>query len=409
LGRIFSLGANHSSQFDEWTKPSDELSMRNVAILGSTGSIGRNTLQVIAASNRELQAFALTTHRQIELAIRQCCQHGSRWLLATCPETAAAGDFSALPADTNLGIGLEAVDRIVASDDVDIVVSAIVGSAGLQGTLTALKAGKRVALANKETLVMAGETVMRTAAENRAELIPIDSEHSAVFQALSAGRRPEVRRILLTASGGPFLRYSAEQLDDVSVEQALSHPTWNMGPKITVDSATMMNKALEIIEARWLFDLDPRQIAVVIHPQSVVQSLVEFQDGSVIAQMSPPDMKLPIQYALMYPERRNGMAERFDWSMPMNLDFEPPDLDRFPALQLGYDVAATGGTAGAVLNAANEAAVHEFLAGRIRFNEIVPSCRSVLENHNYISNPTLDELLEVDLWARKEVLNRVCA
>ncbi|MCH5373483.1 MAG: 1-deoxy-D-xylulose-5-phosphate reductoisomerase, partial [Planctomycetes bacterium] len=207
----------------------------------------------------------------------------------------------------------------------------------------------------------------------------------------------------LTASGGPFRQHSRQQLQRVTVEEALDHPTWQMGPKITVDSATMMNKALEIIEARWLFDLDPEQIDVVIHPQSIVHSLVEFRDGSVVAQMSPPDMKLPIQYALTYPERWEGPAAKLDWSRSFSLEFLPPDRERFPALELGHEVARQGGTSGAVLNAANEAAVEAFLAGRIRFTDIVPACRAVLEHHHFDPSPSLDELLKVDAWARREI------
>jgi 1-deoxy-D-xylulose-5-phosphate reductoisomerase len=272
-----------------------------------------------------------------------------------------------------------------------------------------LDAGKTVALANKETLVMAGPLATRLAEQRGAKILPVDSEHSAVFQALEAGRRRDVKRVILTASGGPFRQHSREQLEAVTVQEALAHPTWDMGPKITIDSATMMNKALEIIEARWLFDLDPDQIEVVIHPQSIVHSMVEFVDGSVIAKLSPPDMRLPIQYALSYPERWPSPAEKLDLSQAFRIDFEPPDENRFPALALGHDVARQGGTSGAVLNAANEAAVAEFLDGHLKFTEIVPACRSILDNHNFDPNPTLDTLIELDRWARQEVTKWVCA
>jgi 1-deoxy-D-xylulose-5-phosphate reductoisomerase len=286
---------------------------------------------------------------------------------------------------------------------VDVVVAAIVGSVGLRSTWAALQAGKRVALANKETLVMAGPLVTNLARQSGALLLPIDSEHSAVFQALRAGQRAEVRRIILTASGGPFRRWTTEQMQSATVEQALAHPTWNMGKKITIDSATMMNKALELIEARWLFDLQPEQIQIVVHPQAIVHSMVEFVDGSIIAQMGPPDMRLPIQYALSYPERWGCPSTKMDFTKPCGLEFEPPDFERFPALQLGYEVAAAGGTAGAVLNAANEAAVQAFLDGRIGFCQIVPACRKALEQHNYEPHPTLETLLQLDAWARQEV------
>jgi 1-deoxy-D-xylulose-5-phosphate reductoisomerase len=255
---------------------------------------------------------------------------------------------------------------------------------------------------------MAGPLVMGLAERRQTTILPVDSEHSAVFQALQAGRREEVRRVVLTASGGPFRRHTAAQLEQVTVAEAVSHPTWNMGKKITVDSATMMNKALEIIEARWLFDLEPEQIGVVIHPQSIVHSLVEYVDGSVVAQLSPPDMKLPIQYALTYPRRVPGVARRLDWSRGWQLEFEPPDFDRFPALGLGLEVARAGGTAGAVLNAANEAAVAGFLSGELAFTDIVPACRSVLDHHEFESSPSLDRLLELDRWARQEVSRWVC-
>lgn len=256
---------------------------------------------------------------------------------------------------------------------------------------------------------MGGPLVTRLARERGAAILPVDSEHSAVFQALQAGRPEEVRRVVLTASGGPFRTYSEAQLDAVTVADALDHPTWDMGRKITIDSATLMNKALEIIEARWLFDLQPDQIGVVIHPQSIVHSLVEFIDGSVIAQMSVPDMKLPIQYALSWPHRREGVVEMLDWSRPLRLDFEPPDFERFAALRLGLEVARAGGTAGAVLNAANETAVAAFLAGELGFREIVPLVQDVLEHHDFDPNPTLDQLLAADHWARQEALRWVCA
>jgi 1-deoxy-D-xylulose-5-phosphate reductoisomerase len=380
----------------------------NVAILGSTGSIGCSTLEVVAASRGRLRAVALAAHRSLAQLVEQARTHRPRWVIATDVERAAAFDWSELPPETERLSGGEQLERIAAHDEVDIVVAAIVGSAGLRSTWAALEAGKTVALANKETLVVAGPLAMRLAAERGAEILPVDSEHSAVFQAIAAGRREDVRRVILTASGGPFRRHTAEQLRSVTVEEALAHPTWNMGPKITVDSATMMNKALEIIEARWLFDLSADQIDVVVHPQSVVHSMVEFRDGSVVAQLSPPDMKLPIQYALSYPRRWEGPAARLDLSRAVQLTFEPPDEERFPALALGREAARRGGTTGAVLNAANEAAVAGFLAGQLSFTEIVPACRSVLEHHHFDPHPTLEQLLQLDAWARKETSKWVC-
>lgn len=380
----------------------------NVAVLGSTGSIGTSTLEVIAGSGGTLRVVALAARANTQTLERQAREFRPCWVVVTDAEAATAQDWSGLPSGTELLVGPEAVARVASAAEVDVVVSAIVGRAGLEGTWAALAAGKRVALANKESLVVGGPLVTQLAREHGATLLPVDSEHSAVFQALQAGRRDEVRRVILTASGGPFRGYSAEQLARVTVADALAHPTWQMGPKITVDSATMMNKALEIIEARWLFDLAAEQIAAVIHPQSIVHSLVEYIDGSIIAQMSPPDMKLPIQYALTWPERRVSVAEKLDWSQAMRLEFEPPDLERFGALRLGLAVARVGGTAGAVLSAANEAAVGAFLAGELGFTEIVPACETVLNHHNFDPNPTLEQLLLLDRWAREEVTRWVC-
>jgi 1-deoxy-D-xylulose-5-phosphate reductoisomerase len=381
---------------------------RTIAILGSTGSIGKSTLEVVRESQGRLRVFALTANKNLALLCEQAAEFGADWVVATDTFLAKKFDWSVLPKGCKLLVGEEGVRQIASAEDVHTVVAAVVGSAGLTGTWAALEAGKTVALANKETLVMAGPLVMKMAAKRQAKILPVDSEHSAVFQVLACGRREDLRRIILTASGGPFRRYSAEQMQNVTVQDALAHPTWQMGPKITIDSATMMNKALEIIEARWLFDLSPNQIDVVIHPQSIVHSLVEFKDGSVLAQLSPPDMKLPIQLALTWPERREGPARKLDLTRPLQLDFEPPDEDRFPALRLGREVARSGGTAGAVLNAANEAAVAAFLAGQIPFLKIVPACESVLKHHPFDSNPTLEELLRLDCWARQEISRWIC-
>ncbi len=382
--------------------------VKNIVVLGSTGSIGRSTLSVVAASFGRLRVCGLSAHGNTDLLIEQARAFRPRAVVVTDAEAARAADWSALPEGVERLVGGNALSRLVADADVDVVVSAIVGSAGLESTWAALEAGKTVALANKESLVVGGPLVTRLAAERGARLLPVDSEHSAVFQALQAGRREEVRRVILTASGGPFRTYSAQQLAQVTVQQALAHPTWDMGPKITIDSATLMNKALEIIEARWLFDLSADQIAVVIHPQSIVHSMVEFRDGSVIAQLSPPDMKLPIQYALTWPERRQSVAAKLDWTRVHALCFEPADFERFGALRLGLEAARAGGTAGAVLNGANEAAVAAFLEGRLGFHEIVPACRSVLEHHEFDSRPSLGQVLELDRWARQEVMRWIC-
>jgi 1-deoxy-D-xylulose-5-phosphate reductoisomerase len=373
-----------------------------VAILGSTGSIGRSALEVVAGSGDTLRAVGLVARSNTQLLLDQAKVFLPQWVVATDPDLARRQDWSGLPNGVELRVGPEAVVELVGRPEVDTVLSAIVGGAGLDGTWAALEARKTVALANKESLVIAGSLVMELAKRNGVRILPVDSEHSAVFQAMQSGRREEVHRVVLTASGGPFRTRSLRELESVSVDDALAHPTWDMGPKVTIDSATLMNKALEIIEARWLFDLEPPQIGVVLHPQSIVHSLVEFVDGSVVAQMSPPDMRLPIQYALTWPQRRPGVADRMDWSQAMQLDFLPPDFERFGALRLGLEVARVGGTAGAVLNAANETAVSAFLAGRLRFVDIVAVCESVLAHHPFDPSPTLAQVRAADRWAREE-------
>ncbi|MCH7751967.1 MAG: 1-deoxy-D-xylulose-5-phosphate reductoisomerase [Planctomycetes bacterium] len=382
---------------------------KQIAVLGSTGSIGVSALEVIAQSGGRLQASVLSAHSKFDALLEQAQRHKPRWVVATDAKAAKGFDWSDLPAECELLAGPSALVDVVGYDEVDLVLAAIVGSAGLESTWAALEHKKTVALANKETLVMAGPLVTQLAQQRGALLLPVDSEHSAIFQALKSGTPAEVERLVLTASGGPFRDMSADQLKRVTVAEALEHPVWDMGPKITIDSATMMNKALEIIEARWLFGIDADRIDVMIHPQSVVHSLVEFVDGSVIAQLSPPDMRLPIQYALEYPHRRPGVVQRLDWQKGFSLEFLPPDAGQFPALDLGHEVARAGGSAGAVLNAANEAAVGAFLEGELHFTEIVPACRSILESHSFEANPSLGQLVKLDRWAREEVSRWVCA
>ena len=377
--------------------------MKRIAVLGSTGSIGTSCLDVAAAHRDRFAVSALTTNSRWQLMADQARRFSPRWAVVADESRRAEIPPDAFGNGTELAFGSDSLERIASHPDVDVVVSGIVGAAGLRGTWAAVESGKTVAIANKETLVVAGPLIMDLARRTGATLLPVDSEHSAVFQALHSGRRAEVRRIVLTASGGPFRTWPADQLAAVTPQQALAHPTWSMGPKISIDSATMMNKALEIIEARWLFDLDPDQIDVVIHPQSIIHALVEFVDGSLIAQLSPPDMKLPIQYALTWPERADGASPRLDLTQAHRLELEPPDLERFPALRLGYEVARRGGTCGAVLNAANEAAVQRFLEGRLAFPDITRACRAVLAYHDYDPSPTLSRLLELDAWARQEM------
>ena len=376
---------------------------KRIVVLGATGSIGTSCLDVVRARRDLFEVTALSAHSRWEDLARMCEEFSPERVALTGVD-ASRLPANAFPQGVHVSHGPDALAEIVSEESVDVVISAIVGAAGLQGTWSAIQAGKTIGLANKETLVAAGPLVMNRLRETGARLIPVDSEHSAIFQALASGAPRDVRRVILTASGGPFRTWSAEKLEQVKVEDALAHPTWEMGPKITVDSATMMNKALEIIEARWLFDLRAEQIAVVVHPQSVVHSMVEFVDGSVIAQMSPPDMKLPIQYALTWPDRLPGISPQLDFTRTWSLDFEPPDVERFPALELGFEVARRGGTSGAVLNAANEIAVSRFMKSDIAFHDIPRLCRSVLEAHDFEESPRLNDVLRVDRWAREEAL-----
>lgn len=382
--------------------------MKRVAVLGSTGSIGTSCLTVLESLTDRLEPVALTANRGWESLAEQSRKFQPRWAVLADDACRDACDLSKFPNETEVLFGPEAVEQVAASDKVDIVITGITGAAGLRGTWAAVEAGKRVGIANKETLVVAGPLVMDLAERSGAELIPVDSEHSAIFQALQAGNRTDLRRVILTASGGPFRGQSIDQLREVTPDMALAHPTWDMGPKVTIDSATLMNKALEVIEARWLFDLsasdsDCSQIDVVVHPQSIVHSFVEFVDGSVMAQLSPPDMMLPIQYALTWPDRTPGPSPRMNWGDAFSLEFHPPDREAFPALDLGFEVAERGGTCGAVLNAANEAAVARFLKSDLAFPDIARACRAVLSAHKFDPKPTLSELMRLDAWAREEI------
>lgn len=374
---------------------------KNLAIFGSTGSIGESALDV-CRTVPGMRVVALSGNRNLQRLWEQGRGFPEAALIACDP---AALQECGVPDELRgrLQVGSGPLVDWARAPETDLVLAAIVGSAGLASTAAAIGAGKTVALANKESLVMAGSVLMPLAASTGARVLPVDSEHSAVLQCLMAGRREEVSRIILTASGGPFRDWSLEQMRSATPEQATRHPTWQMGPKISVDSATMMNKALEIVEAAWLFGLDADRIGVMIHPQSLVHGLVEFRDGSVVAQMGPPDMRLPIQYAFTWPERVEGPARRFDWSRGWQLELLPPDDCRFPALQLGYEAVRRGGTAGAVLNAANEVAVAAFLAGRLGFHEIVPACSELLAAHQVRERPDLQDVVRADLEARKEM------
>ena len=386
-----------------------------MAVLGATGSIGTATIDVVTQLNRVDPDFrwhvsAASGHKNTRLLAELASgldQPPDRIVLSDHRQGdgLAAEEPQLRELGCQIEFGADALVSAASDKSVDVVVAAIVGRAGLESTMAAVESGKRVALANKETLVVAGPVVSRACEQSGAELLPVDSEHSAIFQCIQAAAS-KPKKLILTASGGPFRNWSREQMEGATLESALAHPTWLMGPKITIDSATMINKALEVIEARWLFGLPAEAIEVVVHPQSIIHSMVEFEDSSVIAQLSPPDMRLPIQYALTYPRRLPCPCPDFDRTQPWDLTLEPADTERFPALELGFEVAAAGGTAGAVLNAANEEAVGLFLTGKIRFTDIVLGCRDVLENHSHESNPPLNRLLELDRWARRELKKR---
>ncbi|MDR7480987.1 MAG: 1-deoxy-D-xylulose-5-phosphate reductoisomerase [Armatimonadota bacterium] len=373
--------------------------MRRLVVLGSTGSVGRAALEVAAALG-DVEVVGLSARHRHALLAAQARRFRVRAVAVEDPAAAAALE-DALPAGTRVLSGPQAATTLALLDGADVVLVALVGVAGLAPTLAALSAGRDVALATKEALVAGGHLVAAAAARSGARLIPIDSEHAAIAQCLLGQDRGAVRRLILTASGGPFLRRAPDELWTVTVQEALAHPTWNMGTKVTIDSATLMNKGLEIIEARWLFDVAPEQIDVVIHPQSIVHAMVEFADGMVLAQMSRPDMRGPIQFALTGPQRRPGLVAPVDWHR-LGLTFEAPEAGRFPALDLAREALRLGGTAPAVLNAANEVAVGQFLEGRIRFPEIVETVRAVLARCSPLPAPTLDAVLAADAWAREE-------
>jgi 1-deoxy-D-xylulose-5-phosphate reductoisomerase len=390
---------------------------RHIAILGSTGSIGTTALRVIDGLNSMLdsrcstldkkeqrfEVVALSGHSNVKLLAEQVRRYRPRYVAVS--DIDCVEEFRRLieGSDVKVLAGAEGLTEIAGLDEVDTVLAAVVGVAGLHAVLAAVRKGKRIAIANKEPLVIAGQLITAEAKKYGAELLPVDSEHSAIFQSLCAGRHEEIEKIILTTSGGPFRKANPAGIPNASIEQVLAHPVWRMGPKITVDSATMMNKALEIIEARWLFDVPAGKIEVMVHPESIVHSMVEFVDGSVIAQMGNPDMSLPIQYALTYPLRLPGSAKKLQLDRLKTLTFEKPNPQVFPAIEMGFEVAQKGGTIAAVFNAANEAAVEQFLAGKIKFGNIVELVRHCLDNCNARTDVSLEELLEADAWAKKEV------
>ncbi|HHO48613.1 MAG TPA: 1-deoxy-D-xylulose-5-phosphate reductoisomerase [Desulfobacteraceae bacterium] len=375
--------------------------MKTITLLGSTGSIGRNVLAVIRQFPDRFRVAGLAAGSNIDQLRRQVAEFAPR-CVAVADEEAAARLADALPGEYRgrIHCGPEGLSRVAVCEEADMTVSAVVGAVGLLPTLDAIEAGKDIGLANKETLVMAGSLVMDAVRCSGVRLLPIDSEHSAIFQVLEAGRRQDVSRLILTASGGPFRNKTCEELKAVTPDQALAHPNWAMGRKISIDSATLMNKGLEVIEARWLFDVEPDRISVVIHPQSIVHSLVEFIDGSVVAQLGIPDMRIPIAYALSYPERLGLGLSRLSLSQCGNLSFYQPNFDSFPALQLAFDALRQGGTKTAALNAANEMAVEAFLDGRLEFFDIAGIVAATLEQTANGDAADLRAILAADGQAR---------
>lgn len=374
----------------------DEKGKKNLAVLGATGSVGRQTLDVVRSLPDRFNIIALSGGKNIHLLAEQIQEFKPKFV------SHSSADGNVLSRLAGNSYELLTLDELASLEEVDTVVVATSGKSGLGPTLNALKGGKTVALSNKETLVMAGGIISQ-AAKSGGRLLPVDSEHSAIWQCLNGETRPA--RLILTASGGPFHHYSRAQLEAVTAEQALKHPSWQMGKKITIDSATLMNKGLEVIEAHYLFDMPFEQISILVHPQSIVHSLVEFTDGVIKAQLSSPDMRLPIQYALSYPERLgNHNIPYLDFSQLRNLSFEPPDMDTFPCLRLAIEAGKKGGTGPAVLCAADEIAVELFLAGRLKFTGIPKLVERVLKCHVVKPSPTLEDILSADTWARRKAL-----
>lgn len=374
----------------------NETKKRSIAILGSTGSIGTQTLQVVEEHPDKFEVYAITANTRVDELIQQARKF--------MPEAVVIADESKYPrlkealADLPIKVygGYESICQIVESKPIDIVVTAMVGFSGLRPTINAIKAGKAIALANKETMVVAGELINELAMKHRTPILPVDSEHSAIFQCLAGEMNNRVEKLILTASGGPFRTFTKEQLEHVTVQQALKHPNWSMGAKITIDSASMMNKGFEVMEAKWLFGVGAEDIEVVVHPQSVIHSMVQFGDGAIKAQLGTPDMRLPIMYALTYPTRLSSSFERIDWNTLKELTFEKPNLELFPNLQHAYTAIAQGGNIPCVVNAANEICVAAFLEERIKFTDMPKLIARAMEKATYILKPTLDDYLETD-------------
>ena len=374
---------------------------RQLAILGSTGSIGTQALEVVSEHSDLFEVYALTANNQVDLLINQARKYMPEVVVIAnerkYPELKEA--LEDLP--IKVWAGADAIAQMVQSEPIDMVLTAMVGYSGLRPTISAIKAGKAIALANKETLVVAGELIMKLAAEHKLPILPVDSEHSAIFQCLTGAYDNPIEKILLTASGGPFRRKTLEELATVTKAQALRHPNWTMGAKITIDSASMMNKGFEMIEAKWLFDVTPDQVQVVVHPQSVIHSMVQFEDGAVIAQLGIPDMKLPIAYAFSFPTRMRSMAPRLDFNQYSTLTFEEPDMERFRNLAFAFEAARQGGNMPCILNAANEVVVAAFLQDRIGFLQMSDVIERTMRKASFIVNPSYEDYVATDTEARR--------
>lgn len=375
---------------------------KRISVLGSTGSIGVNALNVVRAFPDEFDIVALSAHSQADLLIGQALEFRPR-SVSIGSEEHFEKVRAALPAEINVLKGREGLLELAGRDDLDTMLNALVGSAGMEPTIKAVQAGVNIALSNKESLVMAGDLINRLLKDHQVEIYPVDSEHSAIWQCLVGEDMHDLQRLIVTGSGGPFRTRTLESFSTVTVEEALKHPNWDMGRKITIDSATMMNKGLEVIEAHWLFHLPSDRIDIVVHPESIIHSMVEFKDGSVKAQLGLPDMKIPIQYALTYPRHFPQQWETLDLARIGQLNFEEPDLEKFRCIQLAYDVLDQGGSAGAVLNVANEYAVYRFLDGEIPFTAIPAMIEAALESHDYLEHPSLDDILALEEWAENFV------
>lgn len=380
--------------------------MKKVSILGSTGSIGTQALDIIR-ENGNYEIVGLSANNNIDLLEKQALEHKPKVVAVVNKEKAKELRRRLLGKGINVIAGPEGLVAVATEPSADVFLNSVVGMVGLIPTLEAIKSKKTIALANKETLVTGGEIVTALAKENNVSILPIDSEHSAIFQCLASGNKEEISKLILTASGGPFRGRSKDELKDVSLKEALKHPNWSMGRKISIDSATLMNKGLEVIEAKWLFDIDIKKIDVLVHPQSIVHSMVEFIDGSIIAQLGIHDMRIPIQYALNYPVREANSLEKLDLARIKELTFEKPDMDAFPSLKLAIEAMKQGGTMPTVLNGANESTVSLFLEEKIGFLDIPRMVENVMNIHKNILKPTLDDVLEVDKWARKMVLEQI--